>query len=173
MGDEEEHRQNMLKKSKEYEGLARINKDNYEQLFIIMSILIGLLLFIFWPENGINALAENPFSVWPVISLLIILLTPLIWLIRINIREATKNHVMEEEYYSRYLIELYMERYFSEHNDRKKLAETYLSHWMISPPSEMIIRLDQKGTKRSDIPQIKLLKELTRLTRGAKTPPNS
>ncbi len=97
-----------------------------------------------------------------ILSILVIFLSPLIWLIRLKIREANKHHILQEYYYSRYIIELYMKRYFTVQNIRMRIAETHMHHWMVSPPSDVLIKLDSKHADHSDIPQIELLKELSK-----------
>ena len=148
----------MQDKSNQHKDLARTQKYHYEQIFIVILIIAGIFIFLVWKNYDLSIFIENPFGMLPLLSILIIFLFPLIWLIRLKIREANKHHILQEYYYSQYTIELYMKRYFSAQNTRMRIAEIHMHHWMVSPPSDLLIKLDSKHADHSDIAQIELLK---------------
>jgi tetratricopeptide (TPR) repeat protein len=162
--DEKEHLKKMEDKSKLHADKNRIHHGNYEQLFIVIGLIIAITLWVILKDSGFGFFLKNPFAFFPVISVLVILSTPFIWLIRINIREANKHHTLQEYYYSRYIVELYFRRHFTGQNDNKRVAENHMNHWMVSPPSELLIRLDPKSSDHSDIPQMEMIKMLSRQT---------
>ena len=170
--EEENHYMDLLQKSGEHRDLARKHKKNYIGQLSLTPFITLFFIFIFYSNSLIDfdTYIKNPLTFLPFLTILIVFLTPLIWLIRINIRQENKHHALQEYYHSRYLIEFYMIRYFSEQTDRKRIAETYMYNWMVSPPSDLLIRLDQKNADHSDIPQLEILKELTR---RVNTPPNT
>ena len=162
--DEKEHLKKMEDKSEFHANKAKIHNRIYLLLFIFIGLIIAITLWLILKDRGFDTFIENPFTFFPVISVLVILSTPLIWLIRINIREANKHHILQEYYYSRYIAELYFRRHFTGQNDNKRVVENHMNHWMVSPPSELLIRLDPKSGDHSDIPQMEMIKMLSRQT---------
>ena len=94
--------------------------------------------------------------------MLFAILSPFIWLIRINIRETLKNITMREDYDDRYIVELYLDRFFVDPRERKEFAQKYMVYWMYNNPSETLIRLANKSTNQPELPQVEQIRNFTK-----------
>ena len=131
-------------------------------LFCIVVILIAGYIYWLWCMGVFSDISkdEDPFGLLPYLALLFTILSPFIWLIRINIRETERNLTLREDYYSRYIVEIYLERFFAEESDRREFAQKYMNYWMYNNPSEALIRLANKSTEQPELPHVERIRTL-------------
>ena len=174
----------VAKKQNEYRDQleVRANKFNnkYENnikwrniFFIIVVAFISNYIGYFAHKGNFSDISSNPLSVFPFLALLFTILSPLIWLIRLNIKEAEKNLTLREDFYSRYIVELYLDRFFTEERDRREFAQKYMVYWMYNNPSETMIRLASKSKEKPELPQVRDIGDVARSTQLPPTDPQS
>ena len=171
---EREHHKRLKAKAQYFRKKHNKNIKARDRLFcIILLIICGyfsalLLLFMLCSDDTnkcylIN-LFDNPFGLLPYLALLFTILSPLIWRISINIKEAEKNLILAEDYNGRYTVELYLQRFFSEERDRREFAQKYMVYWMYNNPSETLIRLANKSTNQPELPQVEQIHNIIKNT---------
>ena len=104
----------------------------------------------------------NFFTLWPYFMLMFVCLMPFFVMLRLNIQDAKRELILKEDFEGRYIVELYLERFFSAEHDRRNFAEKYISYWMHNNPSETLLRLDKKSSDQSDAAHIDIMRELIR-----------
>lgn len=163
---EDEYRKELEKKSKQFHRNYVLNIIYRVLFFVIVVGLIGGFIFVLDQRSIFSDIAENknPFALLPYIALLFAILSPFIWLIRINIREAEKNLTLREDYDGRLTVELYLERFFSEERNRREFAQKYMIYWMYNNPSETLIRLANKSTNQPELSQVEQIRNFTKNT---------
>jgi len=135
---------------------------------IFAFIVLFAILFLLYVYGGSDsplrqAIGElNFFTLWPYFMLMFICLMPFFVMLRLNIQDAKRELILEEDFEGRYIVELYLERFFSAEHDRRNFAEKYISYWMHNNPSETLLRLDKKSSDQSDAAHIDIMRELIR-----------
>ena len=161
---EDEYRKELEKKSEQFDNKYE-NNIRWRNIFFAIVVLftpsyIGYLTY----KGEFSDIFSNPFGVIPFLALLFAILSPFIWLIRINIRESERNLTMREDYDGRLTVELYLERFFLEERGRRKFAEKYVSYWMYNNPSETLIRLANKSAEQPELSQVEQIRNLMKPT---------
>lgn len=159
----ESHQQN-------YEALIKEREALFNSITSIIIIFITMFIIIFYCyilggedypiRNAIGDL--NFLTLWPYFILLFISLSPLVLKLRLNIQDTKRELVLKEDFYGRYIVEVYLDRFFSAEKDRRQFTEKYISYWMHNNPSETLLRLDKKSPDQSDAAQIDIMRELIR-----------
>jgi tetratricopeptide (TPR) repeat protein len=100
---------------------------------IFAFIVLFAILFLLYVYGGSDsplrqAIGElNFFTLWPYFMLMFICLMPFFVMLRLNIQDAKRELILEEDFEGRYIVELYLERFFSAEHDRRNFAEN-ISH---------------------------------------------
>ena len=102
----------------------------------------------------------NFFTLWPYFMLMFVCLMPFFVMLRLNIQDAKRELILKEDFEGRYIVELYLDRFFSAEHDRRNFAKKYISYWMHNNPSETLLRLDKKSSDQSDAAHIDIMREL-------------
>ena len=165
----EEYRERLEKKSKQFNSNYEQNIERREELFLAVLIIIALFIFILFVSGVFSGLIKNnePFGLLPYLALLFAILSPLAWLIRINIREAERNLTLREDYDGRYTVELYLQRFFHD-TERREFVQRYMTYWMYNNPSETLIRLANKSTEQPKLPQVE---QMSNIAKSGQIPP--
>ena len=141
-------------------------------LFLIIIIIIIIFIVMFarffycYVYGGSDsplrqAIGElNFFTLWPYFILMFVCLMPFFVMLRLNIQDAKRELILKEDFEGRYIVELYLERFFSAEPDRRKFAEKYIPYWMHNNPSETLLRLDKKSSDQSDAAHIDIMREM-------------
>ena len=150
----EEYHKRLTTKSKEFHTNYEGNIHYRKCLFATVVIVIIAYISYLWLGNIFSEITKNknPFALLPYIVLLFAILSPFVWLIRINTREAERNLALREDYDGRHTVELYLLRFFAS-TDRREFAQKYITYWMYNNPSETLIRLANKSAEKSELPQ--------------------
>jgi len=96
---------------------------------IFAFIVLFAILFLLYVYGGSDsplrqAIGElNFFTLWPYFMLMFICLMPFFVMLRLNIQDAKRELILEEDFEGRYIVELYLERFFSAEHDRRNFAE--------------------------------------------------
>jgi len=132
--------------------------------FIVLFAILFLLYVYGGSDSSLRqAIGElNFFTLWPYFMLMFVCLMPFFVMLRLNIQDAKRELILEEDFEGRYIVELYLERFFSAEHDRRNFAEKYISYWMHNNPSETLLRLDKKSSDQSDAAHIDIMRELIR-----------
>ena len=157
-----EYRDQLEERAEKFNKNFKRNIWKRRWLFYIVVILIAGHIYWLWCMGVFSDISSNPFGVLPFLALLFTILSPFIWLIRINIREAERNLTLREDYYSRYIVELYLDRFFTEERDRQEFAQKYMAYWMYNNPSETLIRLANKSAEKSELPQVEYMNNIVK-----------
>ncbi len=174
-----EEEEKTRKKAKEYHERLTTKSDKFDKYFkrnikhrrwlfigvvgIIIVYVVALILMIVCSYIVLS----GPFDLLPYLALLFAILSPFIWLIRINIREAERNLTLREDYYGRYTVELYLQRFFVS-TDRQEFAQKYMTYWMYNNPSETLIRLANKSAEKPELPQFE---QINNVAKNVQPPP--
>ncbi len=172
--DEEEHHKRLKKRAEEhkqhYEALIKERKalfNSIRWIIIIFIVLFGIFFYCYVYGGSDFALRQaigelNFFTLWPYYMFMFVSLMPSVVMLRLNIQDAKRELILKEDFEGRYIVELYLERFFSSEPDHRKFAEKYISYWMHNNPSETLLRLDKKSSDQSDAAHIDIIRELIR-----------
>ena len=141
--------------------------------FAIVVLFIPNYIGYFIHKGEFSGISSNPLGVLPFLALLFTILSPFIWLIRLNIKYAERNLIMREDFYSRHIVELYLDRFFTEERDRQEFAQKYIAYWMYNDPSETLIRLANKSKEKPELPQARDIVNITKNAKLSPTDPQS
>jgi len=163
------------------EERAKSHKKKFEALnkrrwwlfiFIITIIFIFIVMFAIFFYCYVDGGSDSPlrqaigelnfFTLWPYFMLMFVCLMPFFVMLRLNIQDAKRELILKEHFDGRYIVELYLEQFFSAEQDRRNFAEKYISYWMHNNPSETLLRLDKKSSDQSDAAHIDIMRELIR-----------
>lgn len=160
---EEVYHKRLEDKSKQFNANYESNLCLRWWLFGIGVALIFGYIYWLWYMDVFSDItkSENPFGLLPYVALLFTILSPLIWLIRINIREAERNLTMREDYDGRLTVELYLQRFFS-NTERREFTQKYMTYWMYKNPSETLIRLANKSAEKPELPQVEQMSNIAK-----------
>ena len=171
---EGDYRKELEEKSKQFHGNYDKCVQERDNLFytiqkiiagyILCLLIVIVIVIVFGPGWNFGDLFEHPFGLLPYFALLFIILSPFIWRIRITTREAERNLTMKEDYDARLIIESYLGRFFSDRRGRHEFAPKYMAYWMYNNPSETMIRLANKSTNQSELPQAEQIRNFTKNT---------
>jgi tetratricopeptide (TPR) repeat protein len=175
------------KEKEEYHTHLKIrvknHKDNFDALIkrrwwlfvsiitiiIIFIVLFGIFFYCYVYGGSDSALRQaigelNFFTLWPyyMFMFMFVSLMPSVVMLRLNIQDAKRELILKEDFEGRYIVELYLERFFSAEPDHRKFAKKYISYWMHNNPSETLLRLDKKSSDQSDAAHIDIIRELIR-----------
>jgi len=172
--DKNKYHTRLRKRAKKHEKKFNtlIKRRRWLFIFIITIIIIFIerfIKFFYWyvdegcDSDPCQAIGElNFFTLWPYFMFMFVCLMPFFVMLRLNIQDAKRELILKEDFHGRYIVELYLERFFSAEPDRRNFAEKYISYWMHNNPSETLLRLDKKSSDQSDAAHIDIMRELIR-----------
>ena len=163
------------KQAEEYERREKINR---RWAYVAMVGLAGLIVFLVAtlivpnlpseyfpkllpecsPESKSECLPElkpvdikNLFNLLPLITLMIIITSPLVWTIRLLIAAANKAELMRAEYRHLALVERRMFVYFAEDDtdEGKQIRADYIKATMTNSPADKLVALQNKANAPS------------------------
>ena len=124
----ESHQQN-------YEALIKEREALFNSITSIIIIFITMFIIIFYCyilggedypiRNAIGDL--NFLTLWPYFILLFISLSPLVLKLRLNIQDTKRELVLKEDFYGRYIVEVYLDRFLVQKKTAANLPK-YISH---------------------------------------------
>ena len=97
---------------------------------------------------------KTPFDLLPLISIIIIITSPFVWLIRLLLTEANKKELMAVEYRHLALVEKRMFFYFAKDdtNEGKKIRADYIKATMTNSPADKLLAFQSKTSVPSPNP---------------------
>ena len=166
LGTEDEYRKELEKKSRRFHRNYIFNIIFRIIFFIMVMGIISGFIVALDQRDIFSKIAEdkNSLRLLPYLALLFAILSPFIWLIRINLKVAERNLTLAEDYDGRLTAELYLERFLTEERDRREFAQKYIVYWMYNNPSETMIRLANKSTNQPELPQVEQIRNFTKNT---------
>ena len=162
---EKEYHDLLEKKSIEFSNNYKWNIRLRWGFFSIVVVIIAGYTFYLWKMDVFSNITstKNQFGLLPYLALLFAILSPFIWLIRINIKEAERNLTLREDYDGRLTVELYLKRFFN-NTERREFAQRHMTYWMYNNPSETLIRLANKSKETPELPQVEQIRNFTKNT---------
>ena len=138
--------------AEKYEGIERTNRDRAYGIMVVLLVFILVIVGFFAELESID-LAE-PFSLLPLISITIIITSPLVWAIRLLLTEANKAELMKAEYEHLFIVERRIFVYFAKDdtNEGKKIRADYIKTTMTNSPADKLLTLQNKTSVPSPNP---------------------
>ena len=164
--------------AKKYEREEKMNRRFASQVMnrlgktifclVIVLVLSVVVLSVFCSTLESTCVALNPFSLLPWITLIIIIISPLVWTIRLRTAEANSAKVMHAEYIHLALVEKRMFFYFAKDDtdEGKKIRADYIKTTMTNSPSDKLVALQSKTSAPSPNPAQNIVENIVNKVRS-------
>mgnify|MGYP006444164429 FL=1 len=150
-----------LKKNENSEGLkANKNRSFFYYMLAAVAVLSVILLSVFSysVKKEFVDFPREPLAFFPWLFLLLILLSPFIWVARVLSHQVDKAEILERDYFSRHYIERRMLLYYGgdESELRKNILSDYSKSWVSNNPADRLMAIKSKNNDPSKMHPIEI-----------------
>ena len=171
------------KQARRYEIREQLNRFSAYYITIILILIVCFLalslispnlrsefLPIFFPKLEFIDI-KTPFDLLPLISIIIIITSPFVWLIRLLLTEANKKELMAVEYRHLALVEKRMFFYFAKDdtNEGQKIRADYIKATMTNSPADKLLAFQSKTSVPSPNPAQNVVEKAVSKVRNKST----
>ena len=135
--------------AKKYEEIEKTNRDRAYAIMAVLLVFIFVIVVFFAELESIDL--AKPFSLLPLITIIIVMTSPLVWTIRLLLTEANSAKVMHAEYMHLAYVEGRMLVYFQDQHAKEVRAD-YIKTTMINSPADKLVALQNKASVPSPNP---------------------
>ena len=146
--------------------INRLRKTIFCLVIVLVVFVVLRSVFCFTLES--TCVTLNPFSLLPWITLIIIIISPLVWTIRLRTAEANSAKIMHAEYMHLALVEKRMFFYFAKDDtdEGKKIRADYIKTTMTNSPSDKLVALQSKTSAPSPNPAQNIVENIVNKVRS-------
>ena len=162
--------------AEEYKREEEANRDGAYFVMGCLVISILLLVELLILPNLSTALSSELksidllkfFGLLPLISIIILIISPLVWLIRLLLAEANSAKIMQAEYRHFAHVEKKMFFYFAKDDtdEGKKIRADYIKATMTNSPSDKLVALQSKTSAPSPNPAQNIVENIVNKVRS-------
>ena len=143
------------KQSEEYERRENANrKSAYWAMIVLAIVILALVTVLVAPDLRPAFLSElesidlsNPFGLLPWITMTVLIISPLMWLIRLLLTAANKAELMQAEYEHLFLVERRLLVYFpkDDSNDSRRIRADCIKTTVDNSPADKLLAFQNKA----------------------------
>jgi len=137
----------------------------YKLIGVIVLLSIFLISVFFWGVGkGAFDFPKEPFAFFPWIFLLLILLSPFVWVARVLNHQADKAEILQRDYFSRRYMERRMLLHYGrgESELRESILSDYSQSWVSNNPADRLMAIKSKNKDPSKMHPIEIAIEKLR-----------
>ena len=149
--------------AKKYEEIEKTNRDRAYAIMTVLLVFIFVIVVFFAELESIDL--AKPFSLLPLITIIIVMTSPLVWTIRLLLTEANSAKVMHAEYMHLAYVEGRMLVYFQDQHAKEVRAD-YIKTTMINSPADKLVALQNKASVPSPNPVQNVIETIRNKARG-------